>query len=482
MKTKLFNITLLLGMVFSLASCNDDTTSPAEEKTTVVYWYRTNTEAQTVLESFKSAFEALHTDITIDLQPQTGSYNELAEKVVSGFAVNNYPNIVQAYPDNVANFLYQDSSKVVNLNTFINDSTIGLSQEDKEDIIGLDEGSNYVLEGTYSLPFYSSTEVMYYNASVLHGLTLTGVNNGRAIDATYINNLTWTELFENLGPAIIAHDEAVDEEDKILKTKDSNGNETYHAILDYQSEDNQYITLSTQKEIPYSKIENGVGTATMFASSQAKEMVRDLSTYAQSHYITSQEASGNAYSSSLLFDQRALFIIDSTAGASWLSTSNMEIGVASIPQEEGKDKKVISQGASLTILNRNEKENKAAWEWYKFISNKDNALKWATSTSYNPFRKSVYDNESYKELRQETTVDYGSSNYVINRVAKVVEEYSDNNMYFIAPPYASSTGTSSSLRTAVGGLIAKAYLYTSGTPSDEVIDQWFLETQNNSLS
>lgn len=482
MKKSFLGCLAVAALVLPLVSCGGEdptsgsssTTVSSDKKTEVYYWYRENNETKTVLEYFERGFEELHPDVDIVLQAQSGNYNEMAQLVVQGASARNYPNIIQAYPDNVATFLATKSDLVVNLDQYINDPEIGLSEEDKEDLIGFDQGSVYAIEGTYSVPYYSSTEVLYYNRSALIGLTLTGVNDGRAIDDNYINNLTWEELFENLGPAILAHDEKLPEEEKILKTAGANSN-GYYALLDYQSDDNMYITLSKQYNIPYSEIVNGVGTS-LFNNDQAKALIKKYSEYAQDHLIISQGVTGDDfYGTTLLEDETALFIIDSTAGASWVtSNKGIQYDVAPIPTAENGGKYVMSQGANLCLLNRDEKSNKMAWEFYTYMANKENALYWALNTSYIPFRSSTYLEAEYIAATEFTgEMDPSSSAYVSSRVIDALEVYSDNYEYFIATPYDGS----SKLREAVAGLMAKALNYSSGTPSDDVINSWFDEAE-----
>ena len=95
----------------------------------------------------------------------------------------------------------------------------------------------------------------------------------------YMNNLTWEEIFNKLGPAITKHDEGLPEEEKWLRTDkyEAEGATDYYSLMDWESDDNLYITMSEQYGVPYSEIKDGVGTATLFDSSDAKQFVKDLS-------------------------------------------------------------------------------------------------------------------------------------------------------------------------------------------------------------
>ena len=58
----------------------------------------------------------------------------------------------------------------------------GWTEEEQEDYVAayLEEGSNYSVPGTFSLPLSKSTEAMYYDEDKIIGLTLEGVNGGKA--------------------------------------------------------------------------------------------------------------------------------------------------------------------------------------------------------------------------------------------------------------------------------------------------------------
>ena len=120
----------------------------------------------------------------------------------------------------------------------------------------ISDGQQFQEEGTYSMPFSKSTECMFYNEDILLGLDLSGIdpeiNNGNRLNADYLNNLTWEELFGHLAPALERYNSEVSQ---IITPRDG-----VSSIVYYDSDDNLFITLTQQYGYPYTDInESGVG-------------------------------------------------------------------------------------------------------------------------------------------------------------------------------------------------------------------------------
>ena len=129
------SLLLLLPLVLStvtLAACGGN--NGGSKKTTITLWSITGKNNQGQLGNYIKAFEDKYPEYRVNNVIQTGmGYNELKDAVVKGFSGNNYPDIVQCYPDHVADYL--DYGKAVNLDDYINDPESGLTEEDKDDYI-----------------------------------------------------------------------------------------------------------------------------------------------------------------------------------------------------------------------------------------------------------------------------------------------------------------------------------------------------------
>ena len=178
MKVKAFLLALPLVMG-ALTGCGGNNKSKG---ITIKFWH---TFGQTVVDGLKSKIadfkkavkENDGVDVEVDMKYQ-GGYDDIAKLISDGFAVKNTPTIAVAYPDNVADYIEVGKSAnvdfVVNLDQFIKSKEVGFGKEawlgdkyDEEDFIEdfYAEGSAYTLEGTYSLPFLKSTEIMFYRCT-----------------------------------------------------------------------------------------------------------------------------------------------------------------------------------------------------------------------------------------------------------------------------------------------------------------------------
>ena len=201
MKVKTFLITLPLALA-TLVGCNQvetpsnndnsgasengETSSqkPVEGKVTIKFWH---TFGQTVVDALKSKIESFKNlvkendgvDVEVDLKYQ-GGYDDIAKQIYDGYSVMNSPTIAVAYPDNVSDYIEVGKSAgsdfVVNLDKFISSKEVGFGKEkwlgdekDEDDFVEefFEEGSAYTQQGTYSLPFLKSTEIMFYNMDLL---------------------------------------------------------------------------------------------------------------------------------------------------------------------------------------------------------------------------------------------------------------------------------------------------------------------------
>lgn len=406
MKKSLLLSLPLVACLSLIASCGETSSSSSAagiitDPTTITLWSTIGQANRSTIESIIEDFKKVEPNVTINNVYKSSSYNELKDEVVKGFSADNYPDIVQCYPDHVAEYL--DYNKAVNLDSYMSNATYGWSKEDREDIVPafLTEGEEYAQEGIYSVPFCKSTEAMFYNEDVLIGLDLSAIDNtingGKALNASYLNNLTWEELFGKLCPAIVTYNDGLAENAKILKT-----DQAYHGVFGYDSDDNLFITLSQQYGYGYTSVDKTTGNASVdFVNDGMKNLMKTFNDAYKKGYIITKASSGNNYTNTFFTTQNTLFSVGSTGGVKYqFSEANpMNVGVAMIPQaKDAKAKKVISQGPSLTVLDHSDSNRSlASWLFYKFLANEKNSLAWAIDSGYMPIRSSGYESNEYLE-------------------------------------------------------------------------------------
>lgn len=76
-----------------------------------------------------------------------------------------------------------------------------------------------------------------------------------------------------------------------------------------------------------------------------------------------------------------------------------EVGTAFLPRPaSAKEGGVIVGGASLYIMNnKSEEEQKAAWEFIKYVTSPAAQAKWSVNTGYFPITKAAYDEQVLKD-------------------------------------------------------------------------------------
>jgi ABC-type glycerol-3-phosphate transport system substrate-binding protein len=377
----------------------DDVSNIITTPVTINLWSITGKTYQTQLNKYVEAFKAVEPNVTVNSTIISGSYTTIETNTISGFLSNDYPDLVQCYPDHVVDYL--DYNKVVKLDDYMSNATYGLSADNLADYNAsfIEEGQTYPIKGTYSVPWDKSSELMYWNQDALNGLNLSSIdatiNSGNPLSQSYFDSITWEELFGKLCPALTTYNNSLAADKKILDTTDPKA-----AIFTYDSDDNLFITLAAQYGYDYTAVNATTGEGEiLFNNTGLKTKLKVFNDAYKKGYIQTK-GSYSAYTSDLFTTNKALFTVSSTAGASYnFSSSNpMNIGVGRIPHAEGRDPVAINQGPSICVLDHKDSNRAlASWLFWRFMTNKANALAWALNTDYLPIRSSIYKDTSFKK-------------------------------------------------------------------------------------
>ena len=358
-----------------------------KEATTIDFLCMSDSSYRDTLEKIIKDFKEEEPNVTVNLcNPLgSGSYDMIEKTVFAGFFNQDYPDIVQCYPDNVVNYIA--AGYALNIDDFLNDSTFGLNEKEKEDYISsfMEEGQGYSVPGTYSLPFCKSTELMYYNADLLIGLELDGINENKPLDDAYLNNLTWEELFDNLCPKL--------KEKNLIVESDKS------SIFTYDSDENLFITLANQYDYGYTSIDEQGKPSVDFDNNEMKELIKTFKKAKDDGYLQTKNTYGNYVSYSFV-DKKSLFTVSSTAGLAYNfdKENPITIGVAKIPHAEGREYSSINQGPSVCLLDhKDDNRAKASFLFWKFLTNETNSSTWSVKTGYMGIRNSTYESEEYMQ-------------------------------------------------------------------------------------
>ena len=403
---------------------------------TIIFYHTMGANLSEVLNAYIAEFNKLYPNITIEAS-QVGSYDDVRNQISTEITVGDQPNIAYCYPDHVA--LYNLAGAVQTLDDLIasteevkradgSTETLGLTSAQVADYIEgyYKEGQQFGDGKMYTLPFSKSTEVLYYNKTFFDA-------NGLALPKTWDDMEALCKKIKEIDPESIP--------------------------LGYDSEANWFITMCEQSGSPYT---SATGDHFLFDNDTNKAFIKKFREWYQAGLLTTQTLYG-AYTSGLFTADsgtRSYMSIGSSAGATHQRPAAdadgkypFEVGIATIPQVNASNPKVISQGPSVCIFKKsNVQEVIASWLFVKFLTTSvEFQAEFSMTSGYVPVLKSVGSNPTYAEFIGKAD----GGNYISALSAKVCLE--QESAYYTSPAF----NGSSKARDQVGKLLSKCLAATT---------------------
>lgn len=371
---------LLAVMMLLLAACNvnmgdsGESAKPDAGKSEgaqtsgpkkVVFWHAMGGSNTKVVDQMVADYNASQDKIKVEAVFQ-GTYDDLLSKLKASMGTSDGPTVVQMYE--IGSRFMIDSKTITPMQNFID--------ADKWDLTQLEPNITgyYTLGGKlYSMPFNTSNPVLYYNKELFK--------------AAGLDPAKPPKTFEELKTAAAA----------ITKTGKATG--ANFAIYgwfmeqlfanqgaEYVNNGNGRSSLATESLV---NTEPGVKVLTWW-----KDLV---DTKAANNLGRKTDDSKKAFSAG-----QVGMILESTAALKGLVDSaagKFEVGTGFLPKPaDAKDGGVIVGGASLWMMNnRPDDEQKAAWDFIKFLTSPKEQAYWHINTGYFPITKKAYDEASVKE-------------------------------------------------------------------------------------
>lgn len=385
------------------------TTAPIE----ITLWHAMGQANQELLQKYADAFHEIYPNITVIIPAGVGNYDTLKTNMINAITANDMPNLVQAYPDHVAEYL--NGKAVVNLNPYIYNTKWGLNGDDALDDIILsyrEENSQYDAAGTfYSLPFNKSTEIMIYNKTVFDTLGLSAPTTWQDIIAAapqlkaYGDQLAEAQVRAanpgmseaNLAPLISAA------KDLIVPAA-------------YDSTGNAFITFTRQWNGAYTGIDYDTFRGQYLWNNNTNTTAAMQFLKDHNDVITLPEFWNQQYASTPFVNQQTFVTVGSSAGVRYNvpatdpTTGNpvFQIGVAPVPYNADLPdyKAAIQQGTNISLMKTGtDQEQLASWLFLKFLINTENTTDWAMNTGYLPVRTSAYLSDTYQTFLNSPTAN-----------------------------------------------------------------------------
>ena len=481
MKRKFFGLALvLLIIIFALCSChgqkqtveeNDVLSINAEsfdenKKYEITFWAKNDTNI-TQIEIYEDAikdFQNLYPNITVKYKPYS-DYRRIYNDVITNIATDTTPNVCITYPDHIATYI-TGKDTVVPLDGLMKDENYGLGGKKlkfdspaENEIVQkfLDEGK---ISGTqYALPFMRSTEACYINKTYVEKL---------GFDIP--EKLTWDFVWQVSEAAM-------------KKDKDGNfavnGQKVMIPFI-YKSTDNMMIQMLSQQNAPYSS-ENG---EVLIFNDETREILKKVAIHAKSRAFSTFKIS--SYPGNFFNAGQCLFAIDSTAGATWIGTHSpnsdisknntldFETIVMPIPQYDVNNPKMISQGPSVCVFNKeDEGEVVAAWLFTQYLLTNKVQIAYSQTEGYVPVTHTAQNSEVYRDYLARAGEDNELYYDIKIKAAKLLLGNTDNT--FVTPVF----NGSADLRSAAGELIEIA---AKSVRRGKTVDDQFIANSFNEVA
>ena len=310
------------------------------------------------------------------------------------------------------------------------------------------------LEGHYyALPYMRSTEACYVNKTYVEslGYTLPEV-------------LTWNFVWEVSRAAA---------EQNADGTYALNGQKVMIPFL-YKSTDNMMIQMLKQKGAGYS---TQTGVIQLF-NDTTTQLLKTIGENTAAGAFSTFKISG--YPANFLNAGQCVFAVDSTAGSTWMGSNaplvdiaeeeivDFETAVLPVPQFDPENPRMISQGPSVCIFNKEDpQEVLASWLFTQYLLTNQVQISYSQTEGYVPVTTKAQESPEYQDYLSRAGEDNDTYYDVKLQAVQLLLSHLDDT--FITPVF----NGSASLRDAAGQLIEGV---TKGVRRGQTVDDTFLDT------
>ena len=412
----------------------------AGRKFEITFWAKndTNKRQTEIYQNAAAEFEKVYPDIHVNIRLYT-NYGDIYNDVITNIATGTTPNVCITYPDHVATYL-TGSNTVVPLDSLIEDKSFGLGgSEVAFDSVRRDEVVPQFLEectigqNIYALPYMRSTEACYVNKTYVEklGYELPDI-------------LTWDFVWEVSEAAM-----EKDADGKFVV----NGQNVMIPFI-YKSTDNMMIQMLRQKGYGYS---DESGEILLFNDDTAS-LLKTIAQHGKTKAFSTFKIS--SYPGNFLNAGQCIFAVDSTAGATWMGSKaplmdisadkvvDFETAVRMVPQFDTSDPKMISQGPSICIFNKEDpQEVLASWLFAQYLLTDDVQIAYSNTEGYVPVTERARNTQQYREYLAMEGADDTEHYDIKIKASRLLLDNVDKT--FVTPVF----NGSASLRDAAGELI-----------------------------
>ena len=426
----------------------------------ITFWAKndTNKNQVAIYEQSIEDFEALYPGIHVNLRLYT-DYGKIYNDVITNIATGTTPNVCITYPDHIATYL-TGSNCVAPLDALFADEKYGFGgSELRYDGPDAEEMIPQFLQecafggAHYAIPYMRSTEACYVNKTYVEAL-------GYQVPDV----LTWDFVWEVSEAATAKNADG---------TYRVNGQNVLIPFL-YKSTDNMMIQLLAQAGAGYS---TASGDIQLF-NDTTRGILKTVAQHTKSGAFSTFKISG--YPANFLNAGQCIFAVDSTAGSTWMGSDaplvdidreklvQFETEVRMIPQLDPENPKMISQGPSVCVFNKDDpQEVLASWLFAQYLLTNEVQIAYAQTEGYVPVTAKAQNSAAYQDYLAREGEDNEAHYAVKLQASKLLLEHNDDT--FVTAVF----NGSASLRNAAGQLIEDT---TKATRRKQTVDDAFLDS------
>jgi multiple sugar transport system substrate-binding protein len=342
-------------------------TEPVE----VVFWHAMSGSNEEALVALADKFMNENPNIKLNLQFQ-GNYRELFDKLMASAKAEKLPTMTQIYSNRLS--WYVDKGLVENLNPYIEDKTIGLTEEEIKDYPEMFLKDGIWNGNQYAMPFNKSQMVLYYNVDMFK-------EAGLDVPTTWEQ---WKEAAE-----------------KLTKDTDGDGEADVYGIV--------FANNISTDIAPWLKQAGGMTMSEeknelYFDTPETAEAVEFLNSLMQEGIA--RTAGEDKYANVPLSQGRAAMCVASTSAISNIEKDTMEgINIFAAPLPGNKTNDQLYYGTNVAVYNTGTPEEKlGAWLFSKFLSSPESTAYLAQQTGYLPARYSARELPEYKSYLESAPI------------------------------------------------------------------------------
>ena len=426
----------------------------------ITFWAKndTNKNQVAIYEQSIEDFEALYPGIHVNLRLYT-DYGKIYNDVITNIATGTTPNVCITYPDHIATYL-TGSNCVAPLDALFADEKYGFGgSELRYDGPDAEEMIPQFLQecafggAHYAIPYMRSTEACYVNKTYVEAL-------GYQVPDV----LTWDFVWEVSEAATAKNADG---------TYRVNGQNVLIPFL-YKSTDNMMIQLLAQAGAGYS---TASGDIQLF-NDTTRGILKTVAQHTKSGAFSTFKISG--YPANFLNAGQCIFAVDSTAGSTWMGSDaplvdidreklvQFETEVRMIPQLDPKNPKMISQGPSVCVFNKDDpQEVLASWLFAQYLLTNEVQIAYAQTEGYVPVTAKAQNSAAYQDYLAREGEDNETHYAVKLQASKLLLEHTGDT--FVTAVF----NGSASLRNAAGQLIEDT---TKATRRKQTVDDAFIDS------